>query len=235
MEKQLCVVGLGRFGATVATELYQAGHDVLAIDTDEVKIQDMLGQVTYAVRADATSESVLRELGVGDMDVAVVALGSENIQASILITVILKSLGIPFIIARAATELHGDTLERIGADKVVYPEMESARRVAHVDFNPGIMDYMEIAPNAGISKIRPPEQMLRRTLEEAGLGGPDGNYSVVVLAVRRGRSYIVHPSRDEEIKPGDVLIVAGRNEQVGRMYSQAQEMASVAGNGNANR
>ena len=231
MEKQVCVVGLGRFGATIATELYQSGHDVLAIDADEARIQDMLGQVTYAVRADATHESVLRELGVGDMDVAVVALGNENIQASILITVLLKSLGIPFIIARAVTELHGDTLERIGADKVVYPEMDSARRVAHVDFNPGIMDYMELAPNAGIGKMRPPEEVLRHTLEEAGFGGPDGKFGVVVLAVRRGRSYIVNPSRDEEIKPGDVLIVAGRNEHVGRVHTLAREMTPLASAG----
>ena len=227
MKKQLCVIGLGRFGATIAKELYQAGHDVLAIDYDEVKIQDMLGQATYAVRADATSEPVLRELGVADMDVAIVALGSENIQASILITVLLKSLGIPFIIARAASELHGDTLERIGADKVVYPEMESARKVAHIDFNPGILDYMEIAPNSGISKVRPPEQMLRRTLEEAGLGGPDNTQGIVVLALRRGRSYILNPAKDEEIKSGDVLIVAGRNDQIGRLYSQARDLPPV--------
>ena len=132
MKKQLCVIGLGRFGATVAKELYQAGHDVLAIDYDEVKIQDMLGQATYAVRADATSEPVLRELGVADMDVAIVALGSENIQASILITVLLKSIGVPFVIARAANELHGEPLERVGADRVIFPELESAQRTAHV-------------------------------------------------------------------------------------------------------
>jgi len=154
-------------------------------------------------------------------------LGSENIQASILITVLLKSLGIPFIIARAASELHGDTLERIGADKVVYPEMESARKVAHIDFNPGILDYMEIAPNSGISKVRPPEQMLRRTLEEAGLGGPDNTQGIVVLALRRGRSYILNPAKDEEIKSGDVLIVAGRNDQIGRLYSQARDLPPV--------
>jgi trk system potassium uptake protein TrkA len=232
MQKQVCVIGLGRFGATIATELYQSGHDVLAIDADEAKIQDMLGQVTYAVRADATQESVLRELGVADMDVAVVALGSENIQASILITVLLKSLGIPFITARAVTELHGDTLERIGADKVVYPEMESARRVAHVDFNPGMMEYMELAPNAGIGKIRPPEEVQRRTLEEAGFGSPEGKLGVVVLALRRGRSYIVNPARDEEIKPGDVLIVAGRNEHIGRVHTLAREQGTPAPAGN---
>ena len=231
MQKQVCVIGLGRFGATIATELYQLGHDVLAIDADETRIQDMLGLVTYAVRADATQESVLRELGVGDMDVAVVALGSENIQASILITVLLKSLGIPFITARAVTELHGDTLERIGADKVVYPEMESARRVAHVDFNPGMMDYMELAANAGIGKIRPPEEIVGRTLEEAGFGTPDGKLGVFVLALRRGRSYIVNPARDEQIKPGDVLIVAGRNEHIGRVNTLPREQGSMTSGG----
>ena len=228
MKKQVCVVGMGRFGATAARELYQAGHDVLAIDNDETKIQDMLGQVTYAVKADATNESVLRELGVPDFDVAIITLGYENIQASILITVLLKSLGIPFIIARAANELHGNTLERIGADKVVYPEMESARRVAHIDFNAGILDYMDLSPGSGISKIRPPEEMLRHTLEEAGLGVPTGKFGVVVLAIRRGRTHILNPSRDEEIKPGDQLIVAGRNDQISRLNTAAQEIPSLA-------
>ena len=227
MKKQVCVIGLGRFGATVARELYQSGHDILALDTDEAKIQEMLGQVTYAVRADATSESVLREMGVADFDVGIVALGSDNIQASILVTVLLKSLAIPFIISRAANELHGETLERIGADKVVYPEMESARRVAHVDFNAGILDYMELAPNVGISMVRPPEGMLRRTLDAAELGS-QGKFGVAVLAIRRGRSYILNPSKFEEIAPGDVLLVAGKNEQISKLHGFAQELPTIA-------
>ncbi len=224
MKKQVCVIGLGRFGATVAQELYQSGHDVLAIDIDEGKIQDMLGQVTYAVRADASSESVLKELDVPDFDVAVVALGSDNIQASILVTVLLKSLGLPYIIARAAHELHGSTLERIGADKVVYPEMESARRAAHVGFTPGVIDYMPIVPNFGISKLRPPEQMLGHTLEEVGLSGSPDKHGISVLAIRRGRTSFLHPAKDEEIKAGDVLIVAGTNENVGRLPELAREL-----------
>lgn len=224
MKKQVCVIGLGRFGGTVAMELYQSGHDVLAIDLDEAKIQDMLGHVTYAVRADASSESVLRELDVADFDVVVVALGSDNVQASILITVLVKDLGIPYIIARAANELHGETLERVGADKVVFPEMESARRAVHVGFEPGIVDYMSIVPNFGISKVHPPEQMLNHTLEEVGLSGSGENNTVAVLAIRRARSYILHPAKDEEIKPGDVLVVAGTNEQVGKIYSAARDL-----------
>ena len=121
MKKQICVIGMGRYGSIMAHELYQSGHDVLAIDMDEAKIQEQLGKVTYAVRADATTESVLRELDVPDYDVVIVALGSENIQASVGITVLLKSLQVPMVMARAANELHGDTLERVGADRVSPP------------------------------------------------------------------------------------------------------------------
>ena len=217
MKKQVCVIGLGRFGSTMAKEFYQAGHDVLAIDTDDERIQDMLGDVTYAVRADATNETTLRELGVPEFDVAAIALGSDNMQASILITVTLKSMNIPHIIARAGSDIHGDTLDKIGADKIVYPEMESAKRVAHVDFNDNILDYMEIAPNAGISKIRPPKEMYNMTIEQAGFGGRHLRNGVAVLSMRRGRNYILNPSKDEEIKIGDLLVVTGRTEQVEKL------------------
>ncbi len=224
MKKQVCVIGAGRFGAAVAQELYQSGHDVMAIDTDEAKIQDLLGQVTYAVRADASNESVLKELDVADFDVAVVALGNDNVQESILITVLLKSLGVPFVICRATNELHGATLERLGADRVVFPEMESARRIAHVGFTSGVIDYMPIVPNFGICKMRLPEQMYGRTLEEVGLGGSGDKHGVSVLAIRRGRTSFLHPAKDEEIKPGDVLVVAGDNQHIGQLYDQALEL-----------
>ena len=227
MKKQVCVIGLGRFGATVARELYQAGHDVLAIDIDEAKIQDMLGHVTYAVRADASNESVLKELDVADFDVAVVALGNDNIQASILVSVLLKSLLVPFIIARAANELHGSTLERVGVDRVVYPEAESARRTAHVGFETGVIDYMPIVPNFGISRLRPPEEMLGHTLEEAGLAGSADRHGISVLAIRRGRTSFLHPAKDEEIKAGDVLIVAATNEHLGKIGDIARHLEST--------
>ncbi len=217
MKKQVCVIGLGRFGSTISQELYQSGHDVLAIDVDEAKVQDQLGRATYSVRADATNESVLKELDVADYDVCIVSLGSENIQASILVSVLLKSLGVPFIIGRAANELHGSTLERIGVDRVVYPESESARRTAHVGFDTGVIDYMPIVPQFGISKLRPPEEMLGHTLEEAGLAGTADRHGISVLAIRRGRTSFLHPAKDEEIKAGDVLIVAATNEQLGKI------------------
>ena len=222
MKKQVVVIGLGRFGSSVAKELYQMGHDVLAIDLEERNVQDMLGHVTYGVRADATNEAVLKELGVSNFDVAVMAIGSD-IQASILVTVLLKDLGIPYIIARAINELHSNTMERIGADRVVYPEQEMGRKLAHIGFEPGVLDYMEVAPNYGLTKLRPPEQKIKRTLEEAGLAGPKDKYGIAVLAIRRGRECFLVPAKDEDIRPGDVLIVAGNNEQLGKIQISPKE------------
>ena len=222
MKKQVVVVGLGKFGSSMSRELYQAGHDVLAIDLSEQKVQDALGEVTYAVRGDATNETLLRELGVQNFDVAVVAIGSD-LQASILTTVLLKRLNIPFIIARSSNQLHGSTLERIGAEKVVYPEQETGRRMAHVEFHPSVIDYMDVAPNYGIIKTRPPEHLVKHTLEEGGLSGSRDKYGLAVLAIRRGREFVLAPSKDEMILPGDILIVAGTAEQMGKLQLTTKE------------
>ena len=223
MKKQVVITGLGRFGSSIAKELYQMGHDVLAIDPDEKSVQDMLGHVTYAVKADATNEAVLKELGVPNFDVAVVAIGSD-IQASILVTVLLKDLGIPFIVTRAINELHANAMERIGADKVVYPEHEMGVRLAHIGFEPDVLDYMEVAPNYGITKLRPSEQKVKRTLEEAGLAGARDKYGIAVLAIRRAREYILVPAKDEEIRSGDILIVGGNSEQLGKIQASTKEL-----------
>ena len=161
-------------------------------------------------------------MGLPNFDVAVVAIGSD-MQTSILVTVILKDVGIPFIVTRAINELHGNAVERVGADKVVYPEQEMGRRLAHIGFEPGLLDYMEVAPNYGITKQRPPEQIIKRTLEEAGLVGPRDKYGIAVLGIRRGREYFLVPSKDEEIRPGDILIVAGNNEQLSKIHTSAKE------------
>lgn len=222
MKKQVVVIGAGRFGISVASELYQAGNDVLVIDKDESKIQQLLGQATYAVKADATNEAALKELGVPNFEVGVVAIGSD-IQASVLITVLLKSLGVPFIIARAVSNLHGMTLERIGANKVVYPEQEMGVTVAHVLLNPGVLDYMSVAPKFGISKVRPPDSIVGRTLEQAGLTSTKEKHGLVVLAIRRGREYILIPAKSEDIKSGDVLVVAGATDSLAKLHEQVKE------------
>ena len=220
MFKRICVIGMGRFGMGVARELYQAGHDVLVIDADEEKVQSMQGSATYAVTMDATSEDALRQLGVNEYDVAVLGLGDTHVEASILIAMVLRGMDISLIIARATNRLHGNALERIGVGKVVYPEEESAVRLAHVEFNAGILDFMEVLNNVGISKVRPRPNMVRKTVEEAGLAGNQGENSLTVIALRRGRRLILNPSRDETIDPGDVLLVAGPSEQVARVFTE---------------
>lgn len=229
MKKRVCVIGMGRFGIGVARELYQAGHDVLAIDNDEDRVQGMLGQTTYAVRTDATNETALRQLGVHEYDAAILTLGDDNVQSSMLIAMVLKGMDIPMIIARAANELHGDALERIGVSRVVYPEEESAKRLAHVDLNSGILDYMEVASNVGISKVRPQSGMEKKTLEAAGLTGAGGQHTnLTVIALRRGRNYILNPARDEEIRPGDVLMVVGPSEHVADVFTSARNNPDTA-------
>ncbi len=123
MKKQVLILGLGRLGISLATTLFNMGHDVMAVDDDEKRIQSMSSQITHAVQADATDEAVLKELGVGNFDVAIVTMGL-SIQSSVLSTILLKKLGVPYVIARAENELHGSILEKIGADKVVFPERE---------------------------------------------------------------------------------------------------------------
>ena len=166
----------------------------------------------------ATSEAVLRELGVPNFDVGIVAIGS-NIQANIMTTVLLKSFGLAQVVARATNQLHGQTLERIGADLVVYPEQQMGLRVARNLFNPGVLEYMEVGANFGVSKLRVPEAMSRKTLKEAGLAGARDKYGLAVLAIRRGQKVIHLPAEEERLQPGDVLIIASETERLGKLFA----------------
>ncbi len=216
MAKQAAVIGMGRFGVSLARELYQIGFDVLGIDSDEQVVQGLSGQLTYVVQADSTSETVLRELGISKYDLAVVAIGTD-IQASIMTTLLLKTLGVKEVISRANNALHGQTLRRIGADRVVFPEHEAGIRLAHTLFSTDVMEYMSIVPSFGISKLAPPEHLIGQSLEEAGLGGPRYRHSITVLAIRRGREPILFPAKEEVITPGDILFVACRDDRLERI------------------
>src|SRR6056297_625879 len=163
--KQFVVVGLGRFGASVATTLAENGHDVLAIDRDPEKVQAISGDVTHAVEADATDEEALKTLGVRNFDVAVVSIG-DNVSANILCTLILKELNLPFVIVKAPDTLHGKVLTKVGADRVVYPERDMGARIAHNLISSNVLDYIEFAPEYGVVEILASEKMIGRTLGE---------------------------------------------------------------------
>ena len=162
MNQQVVVIGLGRVGSSVAKALYNLRHEVLAIDKNEDRVQSMMGQVSFPVTGDASNEAVLRELGVDKYDAAVVAVGTD-IVASVLSTVVLKNMDVPYVVARAEDDLHGNTLERIGADKVVHAESEMGVRLAHGLFNPNVQEYLGLAPEYGLSRIRAPQSFDGKT------------------------------------------------------------------------
>ncbi len=228
MKKQVAVIGLGRFGASLVRTLHEAGHDVLAIDRDEKKVQDIARNATHAVQADATNESLLTELGIKNFPVAVVAMG-DDIQSSVLSTILLRKLGVSYIIARADHELHGKILEKIGANRVVYPENEMGINVAHTVMLRGVDDYMSLGRDHGISKLNSPSYLVGCTLADLGFGS-SGKTGVAVLVVKRGTHIIVAPDMDEVVHVGDVLVPFGRDDHLELLLEDARKKHATANN-----
>lgn len=220
MKKQIVIVGLGRFGMSLATTLSAIGHDVLALDTDDQKVQSASGKTTHTVQADATDETVLRELGIGNFDIAIVAIGSA-IQDSVLATILLKRLDIPYIIARANTDLHGAILDKIGADKVVYPERQMGESVAHEAILGDVAEYMPVVPGYGIARVQAQPKFIGQTLSELGIG-PKGKWGVAALIIQREKDVIVTPNQNETIRQGDIIIMAGNDDKLADFLSRAR-------------
>lgn len=208
--EQVLVIGLGRFGSAVALELERLGHEVLAIDRSEELVNDIAHDVTHALQLDAADEDALRSAGAGDFATAIVAISSDA-QPSIFATMVLKRLGVRTVIAKAGSLLHGEILARVGADRVVFPERETGLRLAHSFNVPNVLDYLDIAPNFGIEKIRPPESFIGKSLGELALNTRLG---LTPIALRRGQQVFVNPSRDERIADGDELILIGRDDKL---------------------
>jgi trk system potassium uptake protein TrkA len=211
MKKQIVVIGLGRFGTSVATALSRAGHDVLALDNDSEKVQRVSSEVTHAAQADATNEDILKELGISNFNVAIVALGSA-VQNSVLSTILLKRLGVRYVISRANNDLHKEILERIGADKVVSPELEMGVRTAHEVIIGAVSDYMPVTSGYGIAKIEVHIDMAGRTLADLELGS-EGKSRIAVLLIQREKEIIVTPHESEIVKYGDILIVSASDDR----------------------
>jgi len=213
MKQQVIVVGLGRFGSAAARELNALGHEVLAVDADETVVNDIAPHVTHAVQADASDEQALRAIGADQFDTAIVAISSA-LEASIFATMALKRLGVPTVITKAATPLHGAILERIGADRVVYPEREAGVDVAHTLTVPDVIDYIDFGPGHGIAKIRVPRHFVGRTLRELDL---QARLKVTPLALRHGSEVTINPHRDQRLEEGDELVLIGLDEQLAKV------------------
>lgn len=207
MKEQVIVVGLGRFGASVAREMEALGHEVLATDIDEETVNEIAPDVTHAVQADASGEGTLASIGAGDVSTAIVGI-TGNIEASIFATMALQTLGVRTI-AKAGNPLHARILEQLGADRVVYPEQEAGIRVAHTFNIAGVVDYLVVAPRFGIARVVPPAGYLGRTLRDLDL---QGRFGLTPIALSRGEKVVVNPTRDEVLRAGDELVLVGRDE-----------------------
>lgn len=210
MKKQFAVIGLGRFGASLAQTLARMGHEVLAIDTNEDKVEELADVVTQAVQANALDESALVSLGLRNFDVVVVAIG-QDIQSNIMVTVMLKEMGVKEVVAKASTGLQGKVLQKIGADIVVFPERDMGERVARWLVSSNIIDQIDLSPDFSLFEMAAPKKFIGKTMEEAGLRT---KYDITVLALRRDDGFIFSPGSHEKIEEGDVLIFIGRNEKM---------------------
>ncbi len=208
--KQFAVIGLGRFGTSVAVTLTTMGYEVLAIDNDEDRVNGIIEEVTHAVQVDALDEHALKAVGIRNFDVVVVAIGHE-VQASILVTVMLKEMGVGKVVAKAQTALHGKVLERVGADKVVYPERDMGVKVAHALVSKNIMDQISLSPEYSLVEMVAPPQFVNKTLVESGARQ---KYGVSILAIRRDKDMIISPNATQMIREGDVLVVIGKGEKL---------------------
>ena len=207
-DEQTIVIGLGRFGRALASTLTRLGHEVLGVDASPKVVQACAMDMTHVVQADATDVEALRQVGAADFGRAAVAIGTD-IQASILATYALVDLGVPRIWAKAVTAEHGAILERVGAHRVVFPELEMGERVAHTMVGRTI-DYVELDEDFVLIETTAPRDIVGETLKDAGLRR---RYEVTVVAVKPPGGPFTYATPETVVHPGDLMVVAGRREK----------------------
>ena len=208
--KSYIVIGLGRFGAEAARRLCELGCEVLAMDTRGDLVQQVSGSVTQAVVGDAQDKEVLRALGARDFDCAIVAIGGA-LGASVLVTMPLKELGVPYVVCKAHDETHRRVLEKLGADKVVIPEQENAHRLARSLSSPNVLDYIELSDEYGIIEVPAPRKWYGHTLKELDVRAKLG---INIIAVKRSGTISTFPAGDYCFVEGDVIVVLGSSDTV---------------------
>lgn len=214
MRKQFVIIGLGRFGTSVAQTLYSLGHEVLALDKDEHAVHDIMNNVTQAVQADAREEDTLQALGVRNLDVAIVAIG-DDLEANILITLMLKEMGIPYVVAKARSVQHGKVLERIGADKIVYPEQDMGIRLANNLIRTNVMDFIELSLDYSIFEIIAPAQFVNKTIGKLNLRA---HYKINVVALKKSKDkIIIAPGANQVIEENDIMVIVSNKKALSKL------------------
>lgn len=213
MKQSFAVLGLGSFGQSVAKTLYSLGHEVLAIDQNEETVQSISDSVTHAIEGDCRDENVLRAVGIRNFDVVVVAIG-QDLEASILVTTTLKELGVPYVVAKAHSLMHSKILTKVGADKVVFPELDMGIRMANTLSNVNVVDLLSLTDGYSIVEINCPESWVGKSMVEIDIRA---KYGINVLAVRENDDIDVSPDPNRVFTEQDVVIIIGANDELGRI------------------
>ena len=214
MKREFAVIGLGRFGGSIVKELSAEGMDVLAIDIHEDKVNEFKDIAAHAVIADTTDEKVLKELGMRNIDHVIVGIG-EDIQASILTTLMLKELGIKKITVKAQNDYHEKVLIKIGADQVVHPERDMGKRIAHSIISTNILDYLELSDAHSIVEVKAGKKMHGKTLIDLDIRAKYG-CNVVAIKNSFNKGINVSPEPTLEIHRDDILIVIGSDKDISK-------------------
>ncbi len=212
-KKQYAVIGLGKFGGSVAKTLNALGHEVLGIDIDEEKVQAYSNILTHVIIMDARDEESLYSLGLRNFDAVVVAIG-EGVETNLFTTLILKEFGVTKIVVMANNQLHGRMLEKIGADKIIYPDIDMGQRVAHNIASSSIIDFVELDDNLSVVELHAPRFVVGHTLAETRLRD---EFEVNVVALKNKKGIQVPPSPHDVINAEDILILVGKNEGIRRL------------------
>jgi len=224
MKKHFAVIGLGRFGFSVAKTLAKYGSEVVAIDREEERVKKVSEFVSYAIQLDAMDEKALRSVGVQNVDTAIVSIG-ENIEASILVVMLLKELGIRNIIAKAVTTLHGKVLENLGVQRIIFPERDMAIRVAQSLIRPKVLEQLELSEEYSIVELPAPAYLIGKTVKESQLRT---KYGVNLIAIKRKvttdkgiikEAWNVNPLPTDFMQEGDVLVLIGINKDIDKLES----------------
>ena len=222
MRKQVVVVGLGRLGVSLAKTLMDIGHEVLALDNDEKLVQAISPFVTQAVQVDTSNELALKELGVSNFDIGIVVM--PEIEINVLSTIVLQKLGVRYIMARASNELHGTILEKLGVNKVFYPDRDMGAGIAYVLTLGDVIDYIPVTSRYGVVKMTVPVSFVGQSLSDIGFGHY-GELSVIPLLLQRKEEILVNPSTGEIIRADDVLIVAGNRDKLEDLLAHIKKVA----------
>lgn len=220
---QYAVIGLGRFGSSLAKELIKLGYEVLGIDKDEEAVDDMSEVLTHVVVADSIDEEVIRSLGLRNFDCVVVAIGND-IQASILTAILLKDVGVNVVVAKALSELHGKVLSKVGVDRVIYPERDMGIRVAHQLVSPNLLDYIELSNEYTIVELAVPRGLSGRSLKELNTRA---KYGCSIVAINKKNGVIIAPTAEDTLEEKDVMVIIGTKGQIEEFESAVTRKALV--------